>query len=127
MKRVVVAILCTLGLTGAVLQAHHAYAGYFLDRTVAVEGNLEEIRYGNPHIIMKIRTADSTVYTVTWQSAISVERSAGMTKTTLKVGDHVTISAAPSRDPALHQLASVREVRRPRDGWIWRRVAGSGA
>ena len=102
--------------------AHHGYAGFFdpKERTVAVEGNLVSLVYGNPHVVMTIRSADSSVYTVTWQAARWVERQAHVTKSTFRVGDHLIIVGAPSRDPASHDVTRVREVRRPADGWSWR-------
>jgi hypothetical protein len=121
MKRTVVAALGALVLASNAVEAHHGYAGFFLDRTVAVEGNIEDLRYANPHVVIKVRAADATLYTVTWQGRGWVEAYAGVTKTTFQIGDHVIISAAPSRDSASHELASVREVRRPRDGWDWKR------
>ena len=121
MKGKIGLVLGAIVLAGSVASAHHGYAAFFLDRTVVLEGNLESLVYGNPHILMRIRAADSNVYTVTWQAARLIERMAGVTSTTFKVGDHLVISAAPSRDPASHELASVREIRRTRDGWHWKR------
>ena len=126
MKRILVAALGTVVLAGnSVAWAHHGYATFFnpTERTVAIEGDLENLLYSNPHVVMKIRAADSTVYTVTWQASRWVERQASVTKTTFKVGDHLLITAAPSHDPASHELTQVQEVRRPRDGWMWRSTA----
>jgi Family of unknown function (DUF6152) len=120
MKHTVLAILGALVLASHAAQAHHGYAGFFLDRTVVVEGDIEDLLYANPHVVMKIRAADSTLYTVAWQGRWWVEAYAGVKKTTFTVGDQVIMSAAPSRDPASHELAVVREVRRPRDGWHWK-------
>jgi hypothetical protein len=89
-------------------------------RTATVEGALEELRYANPHVVMMIRGADSTLYAVTWQSAFWVHQFAHVTPATFNVGDYLVVTAAPSRDPSSHELARVREVRRPRDGWTWR-------
>jgi hypothetical protein len=123
MKHTLFAALGAVALASAPVHAHHGYADYFLDRTVAVEGTLEDLQYGNPHVVMKIRAANSTLYTVSWQARWWVEANAGVRKTTFAVGDHLIISAAPPRDPASHDLASVREIRRPRDGWDWKRQA----
>ncbi len=90
------------------------------ERTVAIEGDLENLLYSNPHVVMKIRAADRTVYTVTWQASRWVARNARVTKSTFKVGDHLLITAAPAHDSASHELTQVREIRRPRDGWMWR-------
>jgi hypothetical protein len=119
MRRAALAVLAVIVVTGVSARAHHGYANFFLDQRLSIEGQIEELRYANPHIVMKIRTADSAVYTATWRSASQVER-AGVTRTTLKVGDHVIVTGAPPRDPASHELMPVREIRRPRDGWIWK-------
>jgi uncharacterized protein DUF6152 len=120
-----VATVCIVGVLLAVsttVSAHHGYGGFFdpKDRTVAVEGDLVSLAYGNPHVVMKIRTADSSVYTITWQAASWVERQAHVTKSTFRVGDHLIIVGAPSHDPASHDVTRIREVRRPADGWLWR-------
>jgi len=122
MRRTIAAVLGMSVLAGASVLAHHGYAN-FVDpavKTATIEGDLEGLRYANPHVVMMIRTADSTLYAVTWQSAFWVRQFAHVTPTTFKVGDHLVVTAAPSLDPASHDLARVREVRRPRDGWTWR-------
>src|SRR6185436_11675240 len=43
-----------------------------------------------------------------------------VTLTTLRVGDHLIVTGAPSRDPGSHELVRLKEVRRPRDGWTYR-------
>src|ERR1700686_2565525 len=120
MKHTLFAVLGALALASNPVHAHHGYADFFLDRTVAVEGTLEDLRYGNPHVVMKIRAAGSALYTVAWEARWGVEAHAGVRKTTSSVGAHLIISPAPPRDPASHDLPSVREVRRPRDGWDWK-------
>lgn len=121
MRRTVLAVVGAIILAGSSVPAHHGYSTFFdpKDRTVAVEGDLENLLYANPHVVMKIR-ADDAVYTVTWQAATWVERNAGVMKSTFQVGDHLIIIGAPSRDPASHEVTMVREVRRPRDRWTWR-------
>jgi hypothetical protein len=122
MRRMIFAVLGILVLAAGSARAHHGYAAFFkpTERTVVVEGDLEGLLYANPHVVMTIRAADATVYQVTWQSAAWVERNARVTRTTFKSGDHLIITAVPSRDPASHEVTLVREVRRPRDGWRWR-------
>lgn len=124
MNRRVLSVIALVLLAGSVgARAHHSYAGFFdpKERTVAVEGRLESISYANPHVIMKIRAADSTVYTITWQARTWVERQAGVTKSTFQIGDHLVVVGSPSRDASSHEVTLVREVRRPADQWIWRR------
>jgi hypothetical protein len=123
MTRNVLAVVALVALAGGVsASAHHSYAGFFdpKERTVAVEGQLESILYANPHVIMKIRAADSTIYTITWQARTWVERQAGVTKSTFQIGDHLIVIGSPSRDATSREVTLVREVRRPADQWIWR-------
>ena len=121
-------LLVTLGillLAATSLRAHHSYAGFFdpNERTVRIEGTLEDILYANPHVVMKIRATDSTLYTVTWQSAMWVKRQAQVVKGTFKRGDHLVIVGAPSRDAESREVTQVREVQRPSDRWSWRNSA----
>jgi hypothetical protein len=108
-----------IALAGSSASAHHGYANYVTEHRVTIEGDLEEIRVANPHVVMRIRTTDSTVYTCVWQSALLVKMAANVTASTFKIGDHLIVNGAPSRDPDVKELASLREVRRPRDGWVW--------
>ncbi|HUQ71674.1 MAG TPA: DUF6152 family protein [Planctomycetaceae bacterium] len=117
----VVGILVLAGSSAAF--AHHSYGSFFLDRTASVEGEIQQLRFANPHVVLQIRTRDGSLYTATWGPAYQVER-AGVTKTTLKIGDHVIVSGAPPRDPGAHELMPVWEIRRPRDGWVWKHQRG---
>jgi hypothetical protein len=109
-------------VSASVVHGHHSYAGFYKpeERTVAIEGALEEFQYANPHVILTIRTADSSLFTVTWQSSLQLTRQANLTKETFKVGDHLVVIAAPSRDPNSREVTMVREIRRPPDQWVWR-------
>ena len=121
-RRVLAAVALVVLVGGVRASAHHSYAGFFdpKERTVAVEGQLESILYANPHVVMKLRAADSTIYTITWQARTWVERQAGVTKSTFQIGDHLIVIGSPSRDATSREVTLVREVRRPADQWIWR-------
>ena len=118
MRRTALGIVAVVVLAGISAHAHHGYANFFLDQRRSIEGDIEEVRFANPHIVMKIRTADAGVYTATWRAASQVERT-GVTRNTLRVGDHVIVTGAPPRDPASHELMPVWEIVRPRDAWKW--------
>jgi hypothetical protein len=119
MRRTLPAAIVILVLAGISARAHHSYPDFLLDQKVSVEGKLEELRYANPHVVLKIRTAEGVVYSAEWQAASWLQYHAHVTLTTLRVGDHVIVSGAPSRDPASHELVRLKEVRRPRDGWTY--------
>jgi hypothetical protein len=114
------AVIGIVVLAGISARAHHAHTDFLLDQTVTVEGNLEELRYANPHVVLKIRTAEGVVYLAEWQAASWLQYHAHVMLTTLRVGDQLIVSGAPSRDPASHELVRLKQVRRPRDGWTYR-------
>lgn len=119
MRHTVPAVVAVMLLTAGSVSAHHGYANYATEHRITIEGDLQDLRLANPHVIMRIRTADSTLYTCLWQGATWVEREANVTPSTFKIGDHLVIYGAPARDAARKELQSLREVRRPSDGWAW--------
>jgi hypothetical protein len=119
MRRMLPAVIVSFILAGGSARAHHSYPNFLLDQKASVEGEIEELRYANPHVVLKIRNAAGIVYTAEWQAASWLDYHAHVTLTTIRVGDHVIVTGAPSRDPAAHELVRLTEVRRPRDGWIY--------
>jgi uncharacterized protein DUF6152 len=119
MRRAFPAVFAILVLAGISVRAHHAHTDFFLDQTVTVAGTLQELRYANPHVVLKIRTAEGVVYTAEWQAASWLQYHAHVMLTTLRVGDQLVVSGAPSRDPASRELVRLKQVRRPRDGWTY--------
>ena len=112
-------ILVLVVLAGSSAHAHHSHSGFLLDQKVSVEGALEQLTYANPHVLLRIRTAEGVLYTAEWQAASWLQYHAHVTLTTLRVGDRVVVIGSPSRDPASHELVQLKEVRRPRDGWTY--------
>jgi len=119
MKRTLPAAVAIFLLAGSSARAHHSHPDFLLDQRVSIEGDIEQLRYANPHVVLKIRTAEGVVYTAEWQAASWLEYNAHVTLTTFRVGDHIVVSGAPSRDPSSHELVQLKEVRRPRDGWSY--------
>jgi hypothetical protein len=120
MKRTVFAVFSGLVLASGSALAHHSYAEFFTDQTVSIEGDVQELEFVNPHVVLKVRTKDSYTYTALWQAAYQLSRT-GVSSTTLKVGDHVIVSGSPARDAANHTLSLLKDVQRPVDGWRWSR------
>jgi hypothetical protein len=114
---VAIALTC-LGVTS--LRAHHSYAAFDREHPVTIEGEVAEVVYANPHVVMTIRAADGT-YTVEWLSLFQLEGRYHVVKNTLAVGDHLVVTARATHNPSEHRLSLVTEVRRPSDGWVWSR------
>lgn len=127
MTRSFPAVVAILVLAGISARAHHGHTDFLLNRTVTVEGTLEDLRYANPHVVLKIRTAEGVIYSAEWQAASWLQYHAHVMLTTLRVGDQLIVSGAPSRDPASRELVRLKEVRRPRDGWTYRVIQEDSA
>jgi hypothetical protein len=110
-----------LGLSGSAY-AHHSFAAtYFEDKKVTIEGDLVQFLYRNPHSFVHVEVKDANGETVRW----AVEWGAGgqlgrqgVTRETLKPGDHVIVVGNPGRNPEDHRLRMVN-ITRPSDGWKW--------
>ena len=118
MRRLTLAVTLVLLAAGSVT-AHHGYANFDRDKLVTIDGVLEELMYGNPHVVMKIRHG-SDLYVASWDSANVVWRRAHFNATTFHVGDRIIVTGCPSRDATAHELALLTEVARPADGWRWK-------
>jgi hypothetical protein len=121
MRRPLLAALASSLVFAAVASAHHSYGAYFEDRTVSIEGTVESIRFANPHVTFSLRTDAGEVYTAEWQNLVQL-RHGNVGPTTLNAGDRVVVVASPPRDPSSRKITLIREIRRPADGWLWRRT-----
>ena len=112
-------------LLGAGASAHHAHPDFDLSRKVTVTGMLESMVWKNGHVLLTLRTADSTLYSAEWQGANQLYLRYGcayngpVTRDTLKVGDFLVVVGAPPIDPARHELVVLSELSRPSDQWHW--------
>jgi len=125
MKTRLALITATVGimLIGSPVSAHHSFAGTYLEDAtpITVEGTLVAFLVRNPHSFVHVEVKDKSGETVRW----AIEWGAGgqlgrqgVTRETLKPGDHVIIVGNPGRNPDDHRLRMVN-VTRPSDGWKW--------
>jgi hypothetical protein len=120
--KLLAALVLGASLFGANAWAHHSFAAtYFEDKKVTIEGELVQFLYRNPHSFVHVEVKDANGETVRW----AVEWGAGgqlgrqgVTRETLKPGDHVIVVGNPGRNPEDHRLRMVN-VTRPSDGWKW--------
>jgi hypothetical protein len=93
--------LCTAALMlvfAMTASAHHSFAGQFdPNRSMEIEGELIEVRWANPHGLLKVRTVDQgkvTVWELETAGASQMVRS-GVLREYLKVGDKVRAAGWP--------------------------------
>lgn len=107
--------------------AHHSFAAtYFEDQNVTIEGDILQFVYRNPHsfvhLTVKEKDGSTSRYTVEWGGTGQLGAQ-GVTKDSLKVGDHVIISGNPGRNPA-DKRVRLLSLLRPRDNYGWGRRPG---
>jgi hypothetical protein len=125
MKRTLFALALVAGamvVSSGRAYAHHSFAAtYFEDKTQKIEGNLVQFLYRNPHSFVHVEAPDEKGtmqrWAVEWGAGGQLGRQ-GVTRETLKPGDHVVIVGNPGRNPEDHRLRMVN-ITRPSDGWKW--------
>ena len=129
MKRYLVVLLVAAAayLAGAQAYAHHSFAATYLeDRMVTIEGDLVQFLFRNPHswVHVNVKEKDGTVvrYAVEWGGTAQLGNQ-GVTRDTLKIGDHVIISGNPARSEKTHQVRML-SLHRTKDGFGWGRKPG---
>jgi hypothetical protein len=120
MSRALPLTFVAICLTATPAFAHHSYAAFDREHPVTIEGDVAEVVYANPHVVLTIRAADAT-YTVEWRSLFQLAGRYHVVKDTLAVGDRLVVTARATRDRSEHRLSLVTDVRRPVDGWSWSR------
>ena len=123
MKPYLVAPLAVVALAfGAQAFAHHSFAATYVEtQSIPIEGDLVQFQVRNPHsyihVIVTEPDGSMVRYVVEWGSPSQLSTQ-GVTKDTLKPGDHIIISGNPGRDPIDHRVRLLT-FRRPKDGWNW--------
>jgi hypothetical protein len=128
-KKWTMLLLATLvsAMAGSIARAHHSFtATYFEDRTIQIEGKLLQFLFRNPHSFVHVEAPDENGdlhrWAVEWGGAGQLAGQ-GVTNQTLRVGDVVSITGNPGRDPGDHRVR-MQYLRRSSDGFDWGRRPG---
>jgi hypothetical protein len=103
-------------------QAHHSAAMFDEKKCITLTGALKKINMSYPHVWLWVEVPDGKGKSVTWTLEATdpaTLRAKGWQRTSVKVGDSITILANPVRDG--RAIAGVSQARLP-DG----RVIGGG-
>ena len=119
MSRALALTLAAVCFTVPEVSAHHSYAAYDREHPVSIEGDISQVLYANPHVILTVRANDGE-YTVEWLSLYQVSRWI-VAKGKLATGDHIVLTGCALRDRTERRISLVTDIRRPSDGWAWTR------
>ena len=117
------ALTAAVLLTGTVVAtAHHSFTATYDEGTeIELEGTLVQFMFRNPHAWVHVLAPDEKGEMVRWGvewGGAGQLTGQGVTRDSLKPGDHVVITGNPARNPADHRVR-MRSLRRPSDGFGW--------
>jgi len=115
--------ILTLSLFASGAQAHHSLSNYDQGRNVTADGVVEEFHFVNPHPFLMIGVTDPSGVRQIWRLEMDNLHELdeiGISRTTFKPGDRVTISGNPDRmEPREIYL---RRLDRPSDGLHYEQI-----
>lgn len=126
MKRAAAAIflpaawVAVAGLGAVPAWAHHSFAAsYDENKRITIEGELVAFDYRNPHAWVTLNVADAqgnpVLWQAEWRSPVRLEQD-GISKDTLRPGDHILITGSPGKTAADHRI-HLKTIERPSDGF----------
>ena len=119
---IVAGIAAFVALSGSQAFAHHSSTSVYLqDRVTKIDGTLKEFLWRNPHSFIRVEAPDDKGETQLWvvEGAAPTQLSeSGLSKSTLRPGDHIIVTGKPGRIPEDHRMLLV-SIERPSDGWKW--------
>jgi len=84
--------------------AHHSFAVFFdADRTIRIEGTVEEFQFRNPHGLIRMTVRQKDGSEVEWKAETnspSILERRGWKRDSLKAGDQIKVEGWPARDGA---------------------------
>jgi hypothetical protein len=119
-------LVCTI-LAAATLacsaSAHHSFtATYDENAKLKIEGEIAQFLFRNPHSMIHVtaKDADGNVHrwAIEW-AGVSALAGNGVTRESLRIGDHVVVTGNPGRNPEEYRLRLL-SIERPADGWTWK-------
>ena len=111
-----ISALALLGLASAA-DAHHP-PRFDRCKLYTIEGNVERVDWGNPHVKLSIKTEDGATYDLLWRS-IQQLTLAGVQKDAVRVGDHLVVTGSKQSDDAEHVSLLLTELHKAHDGVQW--------
>ncbi len=94
-------VLAAILLLACPVQAHHSFAMFDKERLTKLGGVISKVEWRNPHVFFFVDAVDEKGETATYaleSDSPNVLMRTGWKRSTLKVGDEVTLDYYPLRD-----------------------------
>src|SRR5438094_9836078 len=101
------ALAILLAFSAGSVSAHHSFAATYMEgQTQKIEGNVVQFLFRNPHSFVHVEAPDEKglvqTWAVEWGGGGQLGRQ-GVTRESLKPGDHVLVVGQPGRNPEDHR------------------------
>jgi thiamine monophosphate kinase len=86
-----------------------------------IEGEVAQFLFRNPHSMIHVSAPDASGDVRRWAiewAGVGTLSGEGVSRETLRIGDHVIVSGNPGRNAADYRLRLL-SIERPLDGWKW--------
>ena len=114
--------LAGAALLTATAYGHHSFtATYDESAEIEIEGTLVQFMFRNPHAWVHVMAEDENGEMVRWGvewGGAGQLSGQGVTRDSLKAGDHVVLRGNPGRNAVDHRIR-MRSLLRPADGFGW--------
>jgi hypothetical protein len=97
--------------------AHHSYAGFDPEERTAFEGTITAISWANPHILFTVDDGN-TAMRIEWIT-VSGARKTDVHAARFNKGDRMTVIGSRNRNPEIHVMTAIKELRLPAYDWQW--------
>jgi hypothetical protein len=98
-------------------QAHHSYADFDRAERFELDGVITAVHWGNPHILLTIDNGEHPVR-VEWVTTAGADKT-GVQNNRFVPGDRITVVGSRHRNPSVHTMTLVKELRLPQHQWQW--------
>ena len=106
------ATTAVLALAAPPVAAHHSFAAeYDAAKPVTIHGSVVRVEWTNPHARFYVEAKDTNGTVVTWNLELAspnVLVRQGWTRTSLKIGDEITVTGSLAKDGS--KMANARDV-----------------
>ena len=115
-------VLLASGIGASAALAHHSFSATYDDsKEETIDGKIAQFLLRNPHsmvhVVVRDENGEEIRYAIEW-AGVSGLAGAGVTRTTLRIGDEVIVRGNPGRNAEDHRMRML-SIDRPVDGWHW--------